>query len=91
MSTHRSAPEEDAVPGATQSGPYRISRNPIYLAFSLLLLGLAISIGTTWLLVTLAVAVAIMNVVVIPKEERYLAARFPDEYLPYKASVRRWL
>lgn len=74
-----------------RSGPYRVSRNPIYLAFSLFLLGIAIWIGTIWLLIILAVATAIMSVVVIPREERYLAARFPDEYLPYKASVRRWL
>jgi protein-S-isoprenylcysteine O-methyltransferase Ste14 len=73
------------------SGPYRFSRNPIYLAFSLLLLGISLWVGTAWLLLTLAAAVGIMNFVVIPREERYLEARFPAEYLPYKASVRRWL
>lgn len=73
-----------------RNGPYRISRNPIYLAFSLLLLGIALAIGTIWLLIALAVAAGIMNFVVIPREERYLAARFPDDYLPYKASARRW-
>ena len=72
-------------------GPYRFSRNPIYLAFSLLLLGISLWAGTAWLLLTLAAAVGIMNFVVIPREERYLEARFPAEYLPYKASVRRWL
>jgi protein-S-isoprenylcysteine O-methyltransferase Ste14 len=72
-------------------GPYRLSRNPIYLAFSLLQLGIALWVNSVWLVVTLLVAVAVMSLIVIPKEERYLEARFPSEYLPYKASVRRWL
>ncbi|MGF6541646.1 protein-S-isoprenylcysteine O-methyltransferase Ste14 [Paraburkholderia youngii] len=72
-------------------GPFRYSRNPIYLAFSLLQLGMAFSINSLWLLVTLVPAVALMSLVVIPREERYLERRFPSEYLAYKASVRRWL
>jgi protein-S-isoprenylcysteine O-methyltransferase Ste14 len=74
-----------------RTGPYRFSRNPIYLAFSLLQLGIALWVNSLWLVVTLLAAVAVMAVVVIPKEERYLEARFPSEYSPYKASVRRWL
>jgi protein-S-isoprenylcysteine O-methyltransferase Ste14 len=73
------------------SGPYRLSRNPIYLAFSLLLLSLALWIDTVWLLLALGVAMGLMNFVVIPREERYLEARFPAEYIRCKASVRRWL
>jgi protein-S-isoprenylcysteine O-methyltransferase Ste14 len=73
------------------SGPYRFSRNPIYLAFSLFLLGIALWVNSLWLVLALFVAVAIMSLVVIPREERYLEARFPSEYSPYKASVRRWL
>jgi len=74
-----------------RSGPYRFSRNPIYLAFSLLQLGLAFWVNSIALLIMLIPAVALMSVVVIPREERYLEARFPSEYLRYKASVRRWL
>ena len=73
------------------SGPYRFSRNPIYLAFSLLQVGIAVWVNSLWLVLTLVAAVAVMSFVVIPKEERYLEARFPSEYLPYKGSVRRWL
>lgn len=73
-----------------RTGPYRFSRNPIYLAFSLLQLGIALWVNSLWLAVTLLGAVAIMSFVVIPKEERYLEARFPFEYSSYKASVRRW-
>jgi len=74
-----------------RTGPYRWSRNPIYLSFSLLQLGLAFWVNSLWLLVTLVPAVALMSLVVIPREERYLETRFPSDYLPYKASVRRWL
>jgi protein-S-isoprenylcysteine O-methyltransferase Ste14 len=73
------------------TGPYRFSRNPIYLAFSALQVGIALWVGSLWLLVTLVPALALMSFWVIPREERYLEARFPSEYLPYKASVRRWL
>jgi protein-S-isoprenylcysteine O-methyltransferase Ste14 len=74
-----------------RTGPFRFSRNPIYLAFSLLQLGLAFWINSLGLLITLVPAVALMSLVVIPREETYLTARFPSEYVPYKASVRRWL
>jgi protein-S-isoprenylcysteine O-methyltransferase Ste14 len=74
-----------------RTGPYRFSRNPIYLAFSLLQLGLSLWVNSLALLITLVPAAALMWLVVIPREERYLEARFPSEYSPYKASVRRWL
>jgi protein-S-isoprenylcysteine O-methyltransferase Ste14 len=74
-----------------RSGPYRFSRNPIYLAFTVLQLGLAFWVNSLGLLLTLIPAVALMSAVVIPREERYLTALFPSEYVRYKASVRRWL
>jgi protein-S-isoprenylcysteine O-methyltransferase Ste14 len=74
-----------------RTGPYRCSRNPIYLSFSLLQLGVAFWVNSLWPLVTLMPAVALMSCVVIPREEQYLATRFPSDYLLYRASVRRWL
>ena len=74
-----------------RAGPYRWSRNPIYLSFSLLQVGAAFWVNSLWLLLTLIPAVALMSFVVIPREEQYLEARFPSDYLSYKASVRRWL
>jgi protein-S-isoprenylcysteine O-methyltransferase Ste14 len=74
-----------------RTGPYRCSRNPIYLSFSLLQVGVAFWVNSCWLLVTLMPAMALMSFVVIPREERYLETRFSSDYLPYKASVRRWL
>ena len=74
-----------------RTGPYRVSRNPIYLAFSLFQLGIAISVNSLWLVATLVGAVALIHYVVIPREEQYLTRRFGAEYLDYKRSVRRWL
>jgi len=73
-----------------RTGPYRFTRNPIYLAFSLLQLAIAVWVNSLWLVVTLLAAVGVMSLVVIPREERYLEARFPAEYSAYKSSVRRW-
>ena len=72
-------------------GPYRFSRNPVYLAFTLFQIGLAAWVNSLGLLLTLLPALALLMLVVIPREERYLEARFPAEYLPYKRAVRRWL
>ena len=73
------------------AGPYGFSRNPIYLAFTLLQIGLAAWVNSLAVLVMLLPALALMVLVVVPREERYLAARFPSEYLSYKRAVRRWL
>ena len=74
-----------------RTGPYGFSRNPIYLAFTLFQVGLAAWVNSLGVLLTLLPALAVMRLVVIPREERYLEARFPSEYLPYKREVRRWL
>lgn len=81
------------VPTTTivRTGPYGFSRNPIYLAFTLFQAGLAAWANSLAVLLTLLPAVALMALVVIPREERYLEARFPAEYLPYRRAVRRWL
>jgi protein-S-isoprenylcysteine O-methyltransferase Ste14 len=71
--------------------PYRFSRNPLYLAFSMFQLGIASWVNSVWLIATLIAAVALMASVVIPREERYLERRFGADYLDYKRSVRRWL
>ena len=84
-------PGDRPTTAIVRSGPYRYSRNPIYLAFSLLQLGLAGWMNSLWLLITLMPAAALMALVVIPREERYLQSRFPSEYRAYRAAVRRWL
>jgi protein-S-isoprenylcysteine O-methyltransferase Ste14 len=74
-----------------RSGPYAFSRNPVYLAFTLFQLGLAAWVNSLAVLLALAPALALMSLFVIPREEHYLEARFPREYLEYKREVRRWL
>jgi protein-S-isoprenylcysteine O-methyltransferase Ste14 len=74
-----------------RAGPYGFSRNPIYLGFTLFQAGLAAWVNSLGVLLTLLPALALMELVVIPREERYLEARFPADYLPYKREVRRWL
>jgi len=84
-------PGNKATTVIVRAGPYRFSRNPIYLAFSLLHLGIAIWVNGLWLVATLIAALAVMAYVVIPREEEYLERRFGAEYLDYKNSVRRWV
>ena len=84
-------PGNQPTTAIVRTGPYRFSRNPIYLAFFGLHLGLAICVNSLWLIATLIATVAIIAVVVVPRQERYLTGRFSAEYLEYKASVRRWL
>ena len=74
-----------------RTGPYRFSRNPIYLAFSIFQLGIASWVNSVWLIATLIAAVALMISLVIPREEWYLERRFGADYVDYKRFVRRWL
>lgn len=73
------------------TGAYRFSRNPIYLAMTLLIAGIAIALDGVWVLVMLAPTLVVMHYGVIAREERYLEAKFGEEYLDYKRSVRRWI
>lgn len=72
-------------------GPYRLTRNPIYLAMALLFTGISIAADAPWVLAMLLPVLLIMNFLVIPREERYLERAFGDEYLAYKSTTRRWL
>lgn len=73
------------------AGPYRYSRNPIYLAVTAIYLALALVYGSWWPLVLLPPLLIVMRYGVIGREERYLEARFGDAYRAYRSSVRRWL
>ena len=73
------------------SGMYSYSRNPIYLAFNFVPIGLGIFFNNLWVLVSFIPAAIILYFIAIKKEERYLEEKFGDEYLEYKKNVRRWL
>ncbi len=74
-----------------QGGPYRRSRNPIYLAFVGVQLGVAILVNSAWILGTLIPALGVVRYGVIAREEAYLERKFGESYRRYRASVRRWL
>ena len=73
------------------TGPYRFTRNPIYLGMFLGLIGLAIAFENLWLLLMLVPFALVIRYGVVAREEAYLARRFGDDYRRYRASVRRWL
>ena len=72
-------------------GPYRYSRNPGYLALTLLYLGVGVLFSSAWVCVLVVPTLLIINVAVVLKEEQYLESQFGEEYLRYKTAVRRWL
>lgn len=75
----------------TTDGPFRYSRNPIYVAMTGGYLGIALLANSLWLLLLLVPLLLVMEFGVIRREERHLAARFGEDYAVYRAAVRRWL
>jgi protein-S-isoprenylcysteine O-methyltransferase Ste14 len=73
------------------SGPYRYSRNPDYVGQTLLYVGIALVANSWWPLLLLPLVLVVVQRGVIEREERYLEARFGQEYRDYKVRVRRWL
>jgi protein-S-isoprenylcysteine O-methyltransferase Ste14 len=82
---------EHPTTAIVSEGPFAFSRNPIYLGFTLITLGFAAWVNTAWIVIVLIGVLAVMHYGVIFREERYLARKFGDEYLQYKAKVRRWI
>ena len=82
-----------AAPSAAlvTSGPYRYSRNPMYLGLVLLYGGFACALAITWALPLLIPLIVYTQVGVIAPEERYLERAFGDAYRAYRTRVRRWL
>ncbi len=74
-----------------KSGIFSISRNPLYLGVAIALASFAFTLDILWVLVLLVPALIACHFVLIAPEERYLAAKFGDEYRDYAQSVRRWL
>lgn len=72
-------------------GPYRFTRNPIYLSLTLLYSGLTVLFNALSGLLLLPIALIILRRGVIEREERYLERKFGEQYLSYKQRVRRWL
>src|SRR5687768_5053135 len=73
------------------TGPYRFTRNPIYLAMFLGLVGLAMAFNSLWLLAVLVPFALVIRYGVVAREEAYLERKFDDAYRRYRSRVRRWL
>lgn len=73
------------------TGIYAFSRNPIYLSFLIIGLGLALLCNTVWIILMQIPFLMVMNHYVISREERYLSVKFGDDYQSYMRKVRRWL
>ena len=73
------------------AGPYKITRNPMYLGLALVYLGIAIAGQSVWALILLPVVLAIIQRRAIEPEEAFLEKRFGANYISYKEMVRRWL
>jgi protein-S-isoprenylcysteine O-methyltransferase Ste14 len=73
------------------AGPYRFTRNPMYVGMAIMYVGFSVVINTAWPLVFLPFSVLAVDRYVIRHEERYLAAKFGAEYDRYRQTVRRWL
>ena len=71
-------------------GPYAFSRNPMYVGWTLVYVGIALAVNTVWPLLLLPVVLAVTQVVVV-REERVLESRFGAAYRGYRTSVRRYL
>ena len=80
-----------SVSAVVTSGPYRFSRNPIYLGFVCTLIGLPLALGNIWGAVLSPVLMVSLYQLVIKHEEAYLEEKFKDVYTSYKSRVRRWL
>ena len=73
------------------NGPYRYSRNPGYVALTLLYLAIGLLFNSLWVLLMVVPAMAVVHFGIIKREERYLETKFGDEYREYKTTVRRWV
>jgi protein-S-isoprenylcysteine O-methyltransferase Ste14 len=72
-------------------GPYRYTRNPMYVSLLMVYLGVAVWTGTWVAIALVGIPLLVLNRVVIPMEERGLGARFDESYTAYRGRVRRWI
>jgi protein-S-isoprenylcysteine O-methyltransferase Ste14 len=79
-----------ATTAIVTTGPYRLTRNPAYVAMALTYAAIAVITSALWAFLPLVAALVLVDRGVIAREERYLERKFGEEYLRYKAGTRRW-
>ncbi|HLO16821.1 MAG TPA: isoprenylcysteine carboxylmethyltransferase family protein [Anaerolineales bacterium] len=88
---HTTLNPHGSVSRLVTSGIYRFTRNPIYLGFLLMLIGIPLNSGSYWGILLAPIMVVLFNKLVIEHEEDYLAQKFGSDYESYKLNVRRWI
>jgi protein-S-isoprenylcysteine O-methyltransferase Ste14 len=73
------------------TGPYRFTRNPLYLAMTFLFLGLTMLFNSWWGVILLVPVLVVLHWGVVQREERYLQRKFGEQYTGYRSRVRRYL
>ena len=84
-------PFGDRTTAIVTDGPYRFSRNPMYVGMTSLYVGVAAAAGVVWAFAALPIVLVVIRYYVIAREEAYLAAKFGDSYREYQSRVRRWI
>ncbi|MDZ4773125.1 MAG: isoprenylcysteine carboxylmethyltransferase family protein [Planctomycetota bacterium] len=79
------------TPELIARGPYRFTRNPMYMGITTLLIGAGLVSNVLWISAFAPLALAIVHFIAVVKEEGYLAAKFGPSYAAYAARVRRYL
>ncbi|KPF71645.1 hypothetical protein IP69_05630 [Bosea sp. AAP35] len=80
-----------AATALVESGPFAISRNPIYFGNTTMMVGAGLAFGNLWLIVTGLIAAVLVLKLAIEREERHLEALFGPAWIAYRARVRRWI
>jgi protein-S-isoprenylcysteine O-methyltransferase Ste14 len=91
LSAGTNVPTNRPANALVTDGPYRYSRNPIYLGLSAIYVGLGLLLDSAWVLALLVPVLLVLRYGVIAREEAYLARKFGDDYRRYMRAVRRWL
>jgi protein-S-isoprenylcysteine O-methyltransferase Ste14 len=74
-----------------ETGPYRFTRNPMYVGMTTAYVGAALALNVVWPLLILPIVLYLIVRLVVKPEEEYLAAKFGVEYARFTQRVRRWL
>ncbi|HUP63306.1 MAG TPA: isoprenylcysteine carboxylmethyltransferase family protein [Thermoanaerobaculia bacterium] len=92
MRSHRTPiePWEDPRQLVT-SGPFRVTRNPLYVTLVTVLLAIAVMVNSLWLIASAALLVILLDRIIIVREEAILGRTFGVDYDDYKRRVRRWI